>query len=250
MSTSNKLAGKVAVVTGASKGIGAGIARHLAAAGAKVVVNYASSRDAADQLVARITEAGGEAIAIHGNVAVPADAERLFAEAADAYGPIDILVNNAGVFDFAPLGTITPEHFHRLFDINVLGLILSTQEALKHFNPAGGSIINTSSIVSTQPPAGSGVYNATKSAVDGLTRTFAKELGAKNIRVNAINPGPIETDGVHSQGLIEEFRKMGARTLLGRIGQPDDLGPAVVHLASDDASWTTGAIHEITGGFF
>jgi 3-oxoacyl-[acyl-carrier protein] reductase len=245
---SQKLAGKVAVVTGASKGIGAGIAKHLAAAGAAVVVNYSSSREGAERVVGAITAAGGRAIAIQANVSQPADNERLFAETVKTFGPIDILVNNAGVFDTAALGTITPEHFHRLFDINVLGIILATQEALKHFSPAGGSIINTSSSASTSSPAGMAVYNATKSAIDALTRTFSKELGARKIRVNSINPGPTETDGVHAQGLIGVFRQLGEQTALGRIGQPDDIAPAVVYLASDDASWVTGEPHYITGG--
>jgi 3-oxoacyl-[acyl-carrier protein] reductase len=178
----------------------------------------------------------------------PAEVERLFAEAHDALGKLDILVNNAGVFDMAPLGTITPEYYRRLFDINVLGTILATQEALKYFNPAGGSIINMSSNVSTSSPAGTAVYNATKSAIDGLTRTFAKELGARKIRVNSVNPGPIETDGVHAQGLIAMFQSLGEQTLLGRIGQPEDIAPAAVYLASDDASWVTGETHYITGG--
>lgn len=243
-----KLAGKVAVVTGASKGIGAGIAKHLAAAGAAVVVNYASSRESADRLVVAITAEGGTAVAIHANVSQQADIERLFSETVRAFGPIDILVNNAGVFDIAPLGAISVEHFRRLFDINVLGVILTTQEALKHFKPAGGSIINMSSNVSTISPAGTAVYNATKSAIDGLTRTFSKELGARQIRVNSINPGPIETDGVHAQGLIEMFQKLGERTALGRIGQPDDIAPAVAYLASDDASWMTGETLYVTGG--
>lgn len=245
---SQKLAGKVAVVTGASKGIGAAIARHLAAAGAAVAVNYASSRESADRLVGAINSESGRAIAIHANVSQQTDIERLFAETVRAFGPIDILVNNAGVFDIAPLGTITPEHFRRLFDINVLGIILATQEALKHFKPTGGSIINTSSNVSTTSPAGTAVYNATKSAIDGLTRTFSKELAASRIRVNSVNPGPIESDGVRAQGLIGMFQKLGEQTALGRIGQPDDIAPAVVYLASDDASWVTGETHYITGG--
>lgn len=165
-----------------------------------------------------------------------------------AFGPIDILVNNAGVFDTAAFGAITADHFHRLFDINVLGLILTTQEALKHFNPAGGSTINTSSDVSTLCPPGMAVYNATKSAVDALTRTFSKELGGRNIRVNSVNPGPTETDGVHERGLVEVFRKLGEQRALGRIGRPDDIAPAVVYLASDDASWVTGETHYISGG--
>lgn len=247
-SSSTRLAGKVAVVTGASKGIGAGIARHLATAGAAVVINYSSSRDAADRLVAEITAAGGKAVAIHGSVASQADTERLFAEAARAFGPIDILVNNAGVFDFSPLGSITADLYRRLFDINVLGTIQATQEALKHFNPAGGSIINTSSTVSLDSPAGTGIYNATKSAVDGLTRTFAKELGARQIRVNSVNPGPTETDGVHGQGLIDAFRKLGADTILGRIGTPDDIGAAVLFLASNESTWITGQSLVVSGG--
>jgi 3-oxoacyl-[acyl-carrier protein] reductase len=243
-----KLSGKVAVVTGASKGIGAGIAKHLAAAGASVVVNYSSSKAGADKVVAEITATGGKAIALHASVSKQAEVEKLFAEAAKAFGPLDILVNNAGVFDIAPVGTITVEHFQRLFEINVLGTILATQEALKHFNPAGGSIINTSSNASKTSPAGTAVYNATKSAIDGLMRTFAKELGARKIRVNSINPGPTETDGVHAQGLVAMFHKLGEQTALGRIGQPDDIAPAVVYLASDDSSWVTGETHYITGG--
>jgi 3-oxoacyl-[acyl-carrier protein] reductase len=245
---SMKLTGKVAVVTGASKGIGAAIAKALAAAGAAVVVNYSSSRESAGRVVVEVTRTDGKAIAIHGNVSQPQDVERLFEETVRSFGPIDILVNNAGVFDIAPLGSITVEHFRRLFEINVLGTILATQESLKHFNPAGGSIINTSSNVSTTSPAGTAVYNSTKSAIDGLTRTFSKELAARRIRVNSINPGPVESDGVHAQGLIDTFRELGKQTALGRIGQPDDIAPAVVYLASDDASWVTGETHYITGG--
>ncbi|MCW1916488.1 glucose 1-dehydrogenase [Luteolibacter sp. GHJ8] len=248
MALTLKLAGKHAIVTGSSKGIGAAIAKALAAEGASVVVNYSASKDAADAVVASITAAGGKAIALQGNVAKPEDAAQLIADSVAAYGPIDILVNNAGVFDFKPLEAITPEHFHRLFDINVLGTILATQEALKHFNPAGGAIINTSSIVSMDSPAGTGVYNATKSAVDGLTRTFSKELGPRKIRVNSVNPGPIESDGVHAQGLLDTFIKLGEATALGRIGQPEDIGPGVVYLASDDAVWVTGTTLTISGG--
>jgi 3-oxoacyl-[acyl-carrier protein] reductase len=246
--SAKKLSGKVAIVTGASKGIGAAIAKHLGAAGASVVVNYSASQANADKVVAEITAAGGKAVAIHANVSQPADIERLFTEAEAAFGKLDVLVNNAGVFDFAPLEKITVEHFRRMFDINVLGVILATQAALKHFNPAGGSIINTSSNVSTMSPANSGVYNATKSAIDGLTRTFSKELGARKIRVNSINPGPTASDGVHAQGLIGIFEKLGEQTALGRIGQPDDIAPAVVYLASDDSSWVTGETHYISGG--
>lgn len=243
-----KLAGKVAVVTGASKGIGAGIAKHLAAAGAAVVVNYSSSPDSAARVVAAIVAAGGKAAAIQANVSKQQDVERLFAESVRTFGPIEVLVNNAGVFEAAPLGAITPEHFRRLFEINVLGMILATQESLKHFKPGGGSIINTSSNASTTSPAGMGVYSATKSAIDGLTRTFAKELASRGIRVNSVNPGPTETDGVHAQGMIEQFQELGKQTALGRIGQPDDIAPVVVFLASDDASWITGEAYYVTGG--
>lgn len=242
------LKNKTAVVTGSSKGIGASIARHLAAAGAAVAVNYSSSKAEAEKLAEEITGLGGKAVLLKANVAKPEEIVRLFAEAAEALGPLDILVNNAGVFDFAPLGSITPEHFHRMFDINVLGTILSIQEGVKHFNPAGGSIVNVSSLVSRDSPAGCGAYNATKGAVDALTRTFAKELGSRRIRVNSINPGPIETDGVHAQGLIETFQNLGAQTVLGRIGQPADIAPGVVYLASDASSWMTGETLHINGG--
>src|ERR1700732_1565792 len=194
----HKLSGKVAIVTGASKGIGASIAKHLAAAGAAVVVNYSSSKEGADKVVADIAAAGGKAIAVQANVANKPEIERLFAESKEAFGQLDILVNNAGIYEIAPLGQITEEHFHRLFNLNVLGLILTTQEALNHFGPEGGSIVNVSSIVSTRSPVGTAVYNATKSAVDGLTRTFAKELGQRKIRVHPLNPRPMETEGAHS----------------------------------------------------
>lgn len=243
-----KLTGKNAVVTGASKGIGAGIARHLAAEGASVVVNYSSDQAGADRVVSEIISAGGKATALHANVSEPTDVTRLFQQAAEIYGKIDILVNNAGVYDFAPLDAITPEHFHKLFNINVLGTILAIQEAVKHFNPEGGSIINTSSVVSRDSPATTSVYNATKSAVDGLTRTYSKELGPRKIRVNSINPGPIETDGVHAQGLADIFRQLGEATALGRVGQPDDIAPGVVFLASDDSRWMTGETLHINGG--
>jgi len=245
----NKLAGKIAVVTGASKGIGASIAKHLAAEGAAVVVNYSSSREGADRVVTEITANGGKAIAAHANVANKSETERLFAETKKAFGRIDVLVNNAGIYEFAPVGEITEEHFHRQFNLNVLGLILATQEALKYFGPEGGSIINTSSVVSTLSPPGSAVYNATKSAVDGLTRTFAKELGARKIRVNSVNPGPVETEGTHSAGLIEEFATYAAMTPLGRVGQPQDIAPAVVFLASSDSGWITGETLYTSGGF-
>jgi 3-oxoacyl-[acyl-carrier protein] reductase len=244
----NKLAGKVAVVTGASKGIGAAIAKHLAAAGAAVVVNYASSRDGADRVVAEISSQGGQAVAVQANVAQQADIQRLFAETKQAFGALDILVNNAGIYEGAPLGQITEENFHRHFNLNVLGLILATQEAIKLFGPAGGTIVNISSVVSTLSPAGMSVYNATKSAVDGLTRTFAKELGPRKIRVNSVNPGPVETEGTHSTGVIDQFQALAAVTPLGRVGQPDDIAPVVVFLASPDSGWITGESLYAAGG--
>jgi 3-oxoacyl-[acyl-carrier protein] reductase len=246
--TSTRLAGKVAVVTGASKGIGAAIAKHLGAAGAKVVVNYASDRSGAERVVAAITAAGGQAVAVQANVADETDITRLFAEAVAAFGPIDILVNNAGIYLAAPLGHITTDHFHRQFDLNVLGLILTTQEAIKHFKSTGGSIINTSSVVATLSPANVSVYSATKAAVDGLTRSFAKELAARQIRVNSINPGLVETEGLHDSPISQSKEAVAASTPLGRIGRPDDIAPAAVYLASDDSSWVTGETHTIAGG--
>jgi 3-oxoacyl-[acyl-carrier protein] reductase len=249
MSTNTKkLTGKVAVVTGASKGIGAAIAMHLADEGAAVVVNYAASKEGADRVVAGIVAKGGKAIAVQANVANNTDIKRLFSATKKEFGLLDILVNNAGIYEVAPVGQITEEHFHRLFNINVLGLILTTQEALNHFGPAGGSIVNTSSLVSTLSPGGTAVYNATKSAIDGLTRTFAKELGQRKIRVNSVNPGPIETEGVHSAGFIDQFQAFAAVSPLGRIGQPQDIAPAVVFLASSDSAWMTGETLYITGG--
>jgi 3-oxoacyl-[acyl-carrier protein] reductase len=245
---SNKLVGKVAVVTGASKGIGAAIAKRLAAEGASVVVNYASSREGADVVVTEIAVHGGKAIAVRGNVASHADIQTLFAETSKAFGALHILVNNAGIYDGQPLGQITEENFHRHFNLNVLGLILTTQEALKHFGPEGGSIVNLSSVVSTLSPAGLAVYNATKSAVDGITRTFAKELGPRKIRVNAVNPGTVETEGTRSMGNFAEFQAYAAVTPLGRIGQPDDIARVVVFLASPDSGWITGESIYAAGG--
>jgi 3-oxoacyl-[acyl-carrier protein] reductase len=249
---SQKLNGKVAVVTGASKGIGAAIAKHLAGEGASVVVNYASSKAGADRVVAEITANGGRAIAVGADVSKPADIERLFAETKKAFGALDVLVNNAGVYEFAPLEAVTPEHFHRQFDLNVLGLILATQAAVKHFGPSGGSVINVSSVVSTASPANASVYSATKAAVDSVTRSLSKELGPRNIRVNSINPGLIETEGTTTHGLStseSDFRKeVEAQTPLGRIGQPQDIGPAAVFLASADSAWITGNTLYITGG--
>ena len=245
-----KLAGKVAVVTGASKGIGAAIAKHLAAEGALVVVNYASSKAGADKVVAEITSDGGKAIALQADVAKKADIGRLFAETKKAFGQLDILVNNAGIYEMFPLETITEEHFHKQFNLNVLGLILATQEALKHFGPAGGSVINTSSIVSSKGFPGAAVYSATKAAVDAVTRSLANELGPRKIRVNSVNPGMVETEGTESAGITKsDFRKhTEATTPLGRIGQPQDIAPAVVFLASSDSSWITGETLYITGG--
>jgi 3-oxoacyl-[acyl-carrier protein] reductase len=245
-----KLNGKIAVVTGASKGIGAGIAKQFAAEGAAVVVNYASSRKDADSVVDEITKGGGKAVAVQGSVAKKAEVERLFAAAEKAFGKIDILVNNAGVYEFLPLEEISEQHFHRHFDTNVLGMLLVTQEALKHFNSDGGSIINISSLASSLTPPTAVVYNATKGAVDAITRTLAKELGPRKIRVNSVNPGMVITDGVISAGFHEsEFRKMlESQTPLGRVGQTDDIAPAAVFFASDDSKWITGETLLIAGG--
>ncbi len=247
---SQKLSGKVAVVTGASKGIGASIAQHLAAEGAAVVVNYATSREGADKVVAEVERRGGKAVAIQADVARRADIQRLFAEAKRAFGRVDILVNNAGVFEFAPIEEVTAEHFHRQFDLNVLGLLLTTQEALRYLGPEGGSIINVSSVVATLAPPTASVYSATKGAVDTVTRSLAKELGPRRIRVNSINPGMIETEGFHAAGLAEsDFRKqVEAQTPLGRIGQPGDIGPVAVFLASSDSGWITGEMIHVSGG--
>ncbi len=245
-----KLDGKVAVVTGASKGIGASIALHLAAEGVAVVVNYASSKEGADRVVAEIVGKGGKAVAVQANVARQDDIRRLFAEARQAFGRLDILVNNAGIYEFAQIEEVTPEHFHRQFDLNVLGLILASQEAVKHFGPEGGSIVNISSVVSTFAPPNAAVYSATKAAVDAVTRSLAKELGPRRIRVNSINPGMVETEGTHAGGILaSEMRKQTeAMTPLGRIGQPQDIAPAVVFLASPDSAWITGETLYISGG--
>jgi 3-oxoacyl-[acyl-carrier protein] reductase len=246
----SKLSDKVAVVTGASKGIGAEIARELAAAGAAVVVNYATSRDAAEKVVAEIIGSGGKAAAIHGDVAKAGDVERLFAETKRAFGQIDVLVNNAGIYEFAPLDAVSEEEFHRLFNTNVLGVLLATREAVKHFGSNGGSIINLSSVVTRTAPPMSAVYVATKSAVEGITRVLAKELGPRKIRVNSISPGVVETEGTHSAGIIgSDFERQAVQqTPLGRFGQPADIAPAVVFLASDDARWVTGETLAVSGG--
>ena len=245
-----KLDGKVAIVTGASKGIGAGIAKQLAAEGAAVVVNYASSKSEADKVVDEIAKGGGKAVAIQGSVAKKADVEKLFAGAGKAFGKIDILINNAGVYEFMPVEEVTEPQFHRMFDTNVLGIILATQEALKHFNSNGGSIINISSLASSLTPPTGVVYNATKGAVDAVTRTLAKELGPRKIRVNSINPGMVITEGVVSAGFDKgDFRQtFESQTPLGRIGQPDDIAPAAVFFASDDSKWITGETLIIAGG--
>jgi len=244
-----KLAGKVAVVTGASKGIGASIAKHLAAEGASVVVNYASSKSGADKVVNEITGQGGKAIAVQGDMAKKSDIERLFAETKKAYGPLDVLVNNAGVYEFLPLEQITEEHFHKQFNLNVLGLILATQEAAKHFN-SSGSVINVSSVVGLNPLPGAAVYSATKAAVDAITKSFSKELGPKKIRVNSINPGMIETEGVHASGLLEGFKQqVEAQTPLGRIGQPPDVATVATFLASADSGWISGETFAVAGGY-
>jgi 3-oxoacyl-[acyl-carrier protein] reductase len=245
---SEKLAGKVAVVTGASKGIGAGIAKSLAAAGASVVVNYSSSKEGAEKVVAEIVASGGKAVAIGANVSKKAEIAELFAGAKVAFGRLDILVNNAGIYEMAPLEAITEEHFHRQFDLNVLGLLLTTQEAVKLIGPEGGSIINISSVVATFAPPGASVYSATKGAVDTITRSLAKELGARKIRVNSINPGMVETEGLHSTGLIKSGDQFAAITPLGRIGQPADIASAAVFLASADSSWITGETLYVAGG--
>jgi 3-oxoacyl-[acyl-carrier protein] reductase len=246
----SKLQDQVAVVTGASKGIGADIAQQLAAAGAAVVVNYSSSKEGADRVVDQISKRGGRAVAVQADVSKKADLGRLFAAARSNYGRLDILVNNAGVYAFAPLEEITEEHFHRHFDINVLGLLLASQEALKHFGPEGGSIINISSAVTSLTPPATAVYTASKGAVDAITRTLARELGSRKIRVNAINPGMIATEGVAAAGMDEgEFRKsIEAQAPLGRIGQPNEIGAAAVFLASSDASYLTGETIRIAGG--
>jgi 3-oxoacyl-[acyl-carrier protein] reductase len=246
----SKLKGKVAVVTGASKGIGADIARGLAAEGAAVVVNYASSKEGADRVVAEITGKGGKAVAVQGDVSRAADVKRIFAETKEAFGQLDVLVNNAGVYQFGALEDITEEQFHRMFNTNVLGLLLATQEAAKHFGPEGGSIINIGSTASSLNVPTAAVYTATKGAVDSVTHVLAKELGPKKIRVNSINPGMVETEGVHSAGFIgsDIHKHFEAQTPLGRIAQPEDITPIAVFLASADSGWLTGELLLASGG--
>lgn len=245
-----KLTGKVAVVTGASKGIGASIALQLANEGASVVVNYSSSKEGAQKVVSEITNNGGKALAIQANVGNPSDIKRLFFEAAQAFGKIDVLINNAGVYEFTPIEDITPEHYHKIFDLNVLGLLLVIKEAIKYFG-SSGSIVNISSVASTSAPANSAVYSASKAAVDAITKSLGKELAPRNIRINSVNPGIIETEGTQTAGILSsDFRKSTeSHTPLGRIGRPSDVAPAVVFLASDEASWITGETLIISGGY-
>ena len=244
-----KLNGKVAVVTGASKGIGAAIAKSLAAAGASVVVNYASSKSGADAVVAAITSAGGKAVAVGGDVAKKAEAQGIIAAAIKAFGRLDVLVNNSGVYAFGALEDITEESFHQQFNVNVLGLLWVTQAAVKHLGE-GASIINIGSVVSRVTPPGSAVYTGTKGAVGAITGVLARELGPKQIRVNAVNPGMIETEGTHTAGFIgSDFHKdVVSKTPLGRIGQPDDVAAVVTFLASDDSRWLTGEELLASGG--
>lgn len=245
-----KLQNKVAVVTGASKGIGAGIAKSLAAEGAAVIVNYVSAKEGAEKVVADIVAAGGKAVAVQGDVSKVADVDRLFAETKNTFGDVDILVNNAGVYEFSPIESITEEHFHRHFNTNVLGLLLVTQGAVKSFGERGGSVINISSTVTRITPPGSAVYTASKGAVDSITQVLSKELGPKGIRVNAINPGMVETEGAHTAGFIgSDFQKqIETQVPLGRIGQPDDISPIAVFLASDESGWLTGETLIASGG--
>ena len=248
-----KLEGKVAVVTGASKGIGAGIAKQLAAEGAAVVVNYSSSKKGADLVVAEITEKGGKAIAVGANVAKRADIEKLFAETKQAFGKVDILVNNAGLYEFLPLEGITEEHFNKHFNLNVLGLLLTTQEAVKHFPDKGGSIINLSSVVGRSAVPGASVYSATKGAVNSITQALSKELGPKKIRVNGVAPGLVVTEGTAVLGVADaenDFQKaFVAQAPVGRVGQPQDIATAVAFLASDDSSWVSGETWYVAGGY-
>jgi 3-oxoacyl-[acyl-carrier protein] reductase len=245
-----KLDGKVAVVTGASKGIGAGIAKEFAEEGASVIVNYASAKQDADRVVDEISKRGGKAIAVQANVARKGEVERLLNEAENTFGKIDVLVNNAGVYEFIALEDVTEKQFQRMFDTNVLGMLLVTQEALKHFNADGGSIINIGSLASSLTPPTAVVYNATKGAVDAITRTLAKELGPRKIRVNSINPGMVVTEGAVAGGYTEgDMRKtFESLTPLGRVGQTEDIAPSAVFFASDDSKWITGETLLIAGG--
>ncbi|WP_446742973.1 SDR family NAD(P)-dependent oxidoreductase [Silvibacterium acidisoli] len=247
----SKLSGKVAVVTGASKGIGAAIAKAFAAEGASVVVNYSSSKEGAEKVVSEIKAKGGKAVAIGGSVAKEAEVVKLFEETKKAFGPADVLVNNAGVYSFSPIESVTAEDYHAKFDTNVLGLILATREAVKQFGDRGGSVVNIGSVVSRITPPASVIYTATKGAVDAITGVLAKELGPKKIRVNSVNPGLVITEGTHTAGIVgSDFENHAvSQTPLGRAGQPDDIAPVAVFLASDDAKWITGERIEVAGGF-
>ena len=250
MST-KKLAGKVAVVTGASKGIGAAIAKSLGAEGASVVVNYSSSKDEANRVVSDIMDGGSRSIAVKANMSKKVEIDQLFVETKKTFGQVDILVNNAGIYEFSPLEDLTEEHFHKQFNLNVLGLLLASQAAVRQFNPKGGSIVNISSVVSTLGVPAAAVYSGTKGAVDSITRSLAQELGPRGIRVNAINPGMVETEGVHAAGIAQsDMRKqVEALTPLGRIGQPQDIASAAVFFASPDSGWLTGETLTIAGGY-
>lgn len=245
-----KLTGKVAVVTGASKGIGAAIAKQLAADGAQVVVNYSTSREGAEKVVNTIRQSGGEAVAVGATISKEADIQTLFDETRKAYGKVDILVNNAGVYGFSPIDQVTVDEYRRQHDTNVLGLLLTTKAALPYFPAEGGSVVNISSIVSTLAPATSTVYSATKGAVDTITKALAKELGPRKIRVNAVNPGLVITEGTYAAGIVGTDFEAGAiaMTPLGRAGQPEDIAPPVSFLASDDARWITGETLYVSGG--
>ena len=243
------LQGKVALVTGASKGIGAAIARELASRGAAVAVNYAGSKAAAEKLVAEINATGGKAVAVQADLSNPDSIGPFVARVARELGPIDILVNNAGIYEFSPINVITPEHFHKQFNLNVLGLLLTTQAALQNFNPKGGSIINIGSVAASGVAAGA-VYSATKGAVDSISVSLSKELGPQKIRVNSLNPGMVETEGVHAAGIIgsDFMKKTESETPLGRIGQPQDIATVAAFLASDDSYWVTGQTISASGG--
>jgi 3-oxoacyl-[acyl-carrier protein] reductase len=245
----SKLKGKVAVVTGASKGIGAGIAKALAAEGASVVVNYASSKEGAEKVVKAITAAGGKAVAVGGDVAKAGDAKKIIDAALQNFGKLDVLVNNSGVYEFQPLENVTEEHYKRIFDVNVLGALLTTKEAAKHLKE-GGSIINIGSAVTEVFPPASSVYTATKGALDAITGVLARELGPRKIRVNSLNPGMVETEGTHTAGMIgSDFQKqIEAQAPLGRIGQVGDIASIATFLASDDSSWLTGERLVASGG--
>jgi len=247
-----KLENKVAIVTGASKGIGAAIAKHFAAEGAKVVVNYASSKEGAEKVVKTITDNGGTAIAVQGDVANEADVNRLFEETKQAFGTLDILVNNAGIYQWEPIEQVTATAFHQQFNINVWGSILTIQGALKLFGEKGGNIINVSSGAGRTPMATGSVYSASKAALDAITVALSKELGGKNVRINSLLPGTVETEGTHTSGVIgSDFeKKLVANTPLGRMGQPEDIAKVAVFLASDDAAWVTGEKLAVSGGIY